>query len=192
MAADPKHKWTVEEYLAFERASEERHEYVDGEIIDMVGASERHNWIATNMSGNLYPQVVAHGCRIYSNDMQVRGKSARHYLYPDIVVVCGERQIEHGQQDTLLNPTLVIEILSPSTERRDRGQKFLAYKAIPSLQTYVLVSQDAPRVEQYTRREGDIWEYKETSGLDAEVEFVSIQCKLQLAHVYQGVSFEHG
>jgi len=191
MAADPKHKWTVDEYLAFERASEERHEYVDGEVFDMVGASKKHNRISGNIFAYLLPLLREKGCWAYINDMKV-GIRKRQYRYPDIVVACGEERMEDVSEDTLLNPIMVIEVLSPSTELHDRTKKFAAYRQIASLQVYVLVSQDTPKIEQYTRREGDIWEYKETSGLDAEVEFVSIQCKLQLAHVYQGVSFEHG
>jgi Uma2 family endonuclease len=192
MTAQPHHKFTPQEYLAFERQSHERHEYLDGEIFAMVGGSERHAWITMNIGARLYPQMVEQGCRIYAENLGVRAKLAQGYFYPDLVIVCGEREFDDPQRDILLNPTVLIEVLSPSTEKYDRGDKFHAYRTIESLQAYVLVSQKVARIEQFIRREGEAWDWRVTEGLEATFELVLVGASLPLAQVYQGVSFDGG
>jgi Uma2 family endonuclease len=191
MSAEPKQKMTLEQYLAFERASETRHEYLNGEIYAMVGATEKHNTISVSLVLSLGPQVRKQGCRLYTNDMRLKVSATGLYTYPDITVVCGDRKFDDKYKDTLLNPTLIIEVLSPSTENYDRGEKFRHYRALPSLQTYVLVYQDSPRIEQYVRRKVDMWEYKETIGLDAEAELESINCIMSLMQVYEDIEFDN-
>ena len=134
--------FTPEEYIALERKAHFKSEYFDGHIIAMSGASRQHNLIVTNISGELHVQFKGRGCEVYTNDMRVRPSPRDTYVYPDVVVVCGEPEFEDDVFDTLLNPILIVEVLSPSTERRDRGEKFTRYKHLAALQEYVLVSQD--------------------------------------------------
>lgn len=155
----------------------------------MVGGSEPHAWITASTLAGLYPQLVKQECRIYAGNMGVRAKLANASFYPDLVIVCGERKFDDEHKDMLLNPTIVIEVLSPSTERYDRSDKLHAYRTIPSLQAYVLVSQKVARIEQFIRREGEAWDWRVTEGLDAIFELVSVGVSLPLAQVYQGVNF---
>jgi Uma2 family endonuclease len=189
MAIAPKKRWTVEEYLEFERSSELRHEFLDGEVFAMVGASQEHNLISTNTVTHLHSQLRRPPCRIYASDMRVKVRSTGLYAYPDIVVTCEEPLLEDSAKDTLLNPALIIEILSPSTERYDRGLKFQHYRAIETLQEYVLIAQDAPRVERFARTSPGQWLLSEAVGLDSSIELASIGCVLRLADVYEQVSF---
>src|SRR2546430_2206225 len=142
--------YTVEEYLAFERSSELKHEYISGEIIAMAGATRAHNLITGNISQRLRNQLEGKPCETYSNDMRLR-TTPTDYTYPDVVVVCGEPQFEDAELDTLLNPTVVIEALSKSSEARDRGEKFSDYRGIESIEDIILVAQHKMRVEHYVR-----------------------------------------
>lgn len=191
MVALPHKRWTAEDYLAFERASDERHEFIDGQVYLMAGASENHNLITANVIIALGSQLRGRPCKLYPSDMRVRVSGRDDYHYPDISVVCGEAQIEDDEQDTLLNPTLIVEVLSPSTEQFDRGKKFENYRLLPSLQEYVLIAQDHAHIEHYVRQEGGAWLYSEVKGLDAlnEVSLPSIGCSLSMADVYDKVEF---
>ena len=153
--------YTAEEYLALERESEQRHEYLDGQILAMAGESEEHGIICTNLSGQLYSQLRGRPCQAFSKDMKVLSGSDLHprpstkgfFSYPDIVVVCGERKYHDEHRDVLLNPTLIIEVLSPSTEAFDYGRKFWRYRTyLPSLKSYLLVSQSMPLIDHYLRQ----------------------------------------
>lgn len=176
--------YSPEEYLALERAAEYKSEYVDGHIYAMTGASHEHNVIAFNIAGVLRPQLLDRPCQAYVADMRVKARTARRYRYPDLAVVCGgPPEFEDGRRDTLLNPTLLIEVLSPSTEASDRGEKFADYRRIATLREYVLVSQDQPRIERYVRQ-GDGWLLTVTEGLDASVNLAAIDCTLALREVY--------
>ena len=188
MAALRERTWTVEEYLEFERTSEEKHEYLDGQIISMAGASGNHNRIVANTIIGIGPQLREGPCGIYASDQRVR--AGMDYVYSDISVVCGTPEYTDETPQSLLNPTLVIEVLSPSTERFDRGRKFEQYQELDSLQEYVLVSQDSHRVEHYVRQADDQWLYSDARGLDAVLELPSIGCTLALADVYEKVTFE--
>jgi len=190
MVAIQKQKWTVEEYLAMERASDEKHEFLDGEIYLMSGASENHNIIVGITLGILYNQLRKRPCSFYPSDMRVKVKGSGLYTYPDITVVCGTPEIERMDQDTLLNPTVIIEVLSPSTESYDRGKKFQHYLSLDSLQEYVLIAQDQARIERYLRQPNGEWLFAAAVGLEAVIELSSIQCTLVLADVYERVSFE--
>ncbi|MFN8476079.1 MAG: Uma2 family endonuclease [Anaerolineae bacterium] len=188
MAALAKTVISPEEYLAQERQAETKSEYVDGEIYAMTGASEPHNTISVNLVLALGPQVRSQSCNIYVNDMRVR-VGRRAYLYPDVVVVCGEAQFEDDAVDTLLNPTLVVEVLSPSTENYDFGRKFTLYRAIDSLQEYLLVAQDRCHVAHYVRQSDSTWLLSETRSQDDTVPLPSIDCRLAVRDMYQRVAF---
>ena len=153
--------YTPAEYLEFERQSEIKHELIDGEIFEMAGANKRHNLIAGNAFRLLSNQLLERECNVYSSDMRVKITSTKKYTYPDIVAVCGEELFEDSTEDTLLNPMLIIEVLSKSTEAYDRGAKFEFYQTIESFQEYVLISQEPFRVEQYIRKDKNEWTYFE-------------------------------
>lgn len=178
--------YTPEEYLAFERASEMRHEYVDGEVFAMTGASREHNLIVVNIGSELRGQLKGRPCEAYVAEMRVR-VSPTAYLYPDVVVVCGEARFEDEAVDTLLNPTLLVEVLSESTEAYDRGKKFERYRQIGSLAEYVSVAQDRPHIEQFTRQSDGGWLLVESDGRDATVRLASIDATLALAEVFDKV-----
>jgi Uma2 family endonuclease len=181
---------TEAEYLEFERASELKHEYIDGEVLAITGASESHNLICASVLFQLYGQLRGRLCKVYPGDMRVRVGTAGLYTYPDISVVCEEPQFADAEFDTLLNPILLIEVLSPSTEGYDRGVKFQHYRELASLQEYLLISQDSPLIERYLRQENGIWQLTDAKGLDASLELSSIGCTLALGEVYEQVNFD--
>jgi Uma2 family endonuclease len=178
--------YTAEDYLTLERSASYKSEFHDGQIYAMTGASRKHNLITVNIAGELHSQLKKRSCEAYINDMRVKAAEAPSYHYPDITVVCGKPQFEDGQMDTLLNPTLLIEVLSPSTEAYDRGGKFARYRKIPTLREYLLVTQDQPSIERY-QRQGDVWILSEAVGLEASVMLESIDCVLSLREVYDKV-----
>ena len=179
---------TPEEYLTWERKSDTKHEYLSGEIIAMSGASYQHTLLTMNISGELYIQLKDTACTVHTNDMRVRTSPETSYFYPDIVVVCGEPRFEDNVFDTLLNPVVLVEVLSPSTERYDRGEKFDYYQQLTSLQEYILVSQDEVRVERY-RRQGTEWQPTEFRSLEDVLSLPSINCELPLRDIYSRVEF---
>lgn len=179
---------TAEEYLARERAAEYKSEYYDGEIFAMAGASEPHNLIAHNISGEFYTQLKQRPCKAYSSDLRLKVSPSGLYSYPDVVVVCGEAQFEDDEFDTLLNPTLIVEVLSKSTEGRDRGAKFEHYSKLASLQEYLLVAQDRPRVELLTKEGKGRWGLAVFEHLDDIVKLASIDCALALKDIYAKVN----
>ena len=146
MAAKPQGLLSREEYLALERRGEGKHEYLAGELVAMAGASFRHNLIQTRVVASLYQQLRGRPCEVAPSDLRVAIGALGVYTYPDVTVVCGEPQFEDAEQDTLLNPTLLVEILSPSTESYDRGRKFEHYRLIPTFRECLLVAQDRPLV----------------------------------------------
>jgi Uma2 family endonuclease len=188
MAVNPERKMQLAEYLAFERAQTDvKHEYLDGEITAMSGASLAHNLIAVNVLTVIRTQMRGRPCNVFGGDMRVKVSATGLYTYPDISALCGERQLEDDAFDTLLNPSVIIEILSPSTEAYDRGVKFAHYQRIASLQVYALIAQDQRRIEIYRRQERDNWLYSAVDGLDAKVSLDVIGCELTAADVYEGV-----
>jgi Uma2 family endonuclease len=189
MSAIPKTKLTPAEYLEFERKSETKHEYFDGEIFAMSGAKWNHNVIAWNIGGELRQKLKNKNCSVCPGDMRVFVPETGFYTYPDLVVVCGEPQFQDDVFDTLLNPVLLIEVLSDSTESYDRGKKFQHYRSIESLQEYVLVAQDEARIEKYVRHGDRFWLLSESVGLDSEIEFSSIECRVALREVYDKIDF---
>jgi Uma2 family endonuclease len=188
MASLPKARYTPDQYLEMERKSELKNEYIDGEIVAMVGASERHNLIAGNLMGELHRQLKGTPCRVYPGDMRVDLRERHLYAYPDVVVVCDEPILRDGEMDNLLNPTVIIEVLSKSTEAFDRGRKSMKYRRIESLREYLLVSQEEPHTERYVRL-ADEWRLREYDGLDKEIELLSVNCRLRLSDIYDKVRF---
>ena len=188
MSSQPATRLTPEEYLAIERKSEYRSEYLDGEIVAMTGASRRHNLITVNITREISKQLKGRPCEAYATDMRVRVPSTRLYTYPDIAVVCDEPQFEDDYLDTLLNPTLIIKVLSESTEAYDRGKKFAFYRTIESLKEYLLVAQDEYRIEQYAKQQDRRWLLSDYRSLDDTIQLTSIECKLVLKEVYEKVT----
>ena len=178
--------YTDEEYLTLERGASYKSEFHNGQIFAMNGASREHNLITVNIARELSVQLKKRNCEAYMNDMRVKAAEASSYHYPDIVVVCGTPQFEDTQVDTLLNPTVLIEVLSPSTEAYDRGGKFAHYRKIATLREYLLVTQDQPRIERYMRQ-GDVWILTEAVGLEASMALESMDCVLSLREVYDKV-----
>ncbi len=180
-------KITETQYLAMERASETKSEYFDGEVFAMAGTSRRHGILAGNAFAALHPQVRQQRCDIFQNDMRVKVAATGLYTYPDVVVACGGGQYEDTDVDTLLNPTIIIEVLSKSTMAYDRGEKFQQYRKLPSLGDYILVSQDRRLIEHYSRQPDGRWLLSEYSELSDVIELPSIGCHLALRDVYDQV-----
>jgi Uma2 family endonuclease len=182
----PRH-YTAEEYLALERQAPYKSEYVAGQIVAMSGASRAHSLITGNLFRVLSGQLLDRPCEAHASDLRVKVSARGLYTYPDIVVVCGDAQFEDAAVDTLLNPTLIVEVLSPSTEAYDRGAKFGYYRQAPSLREYVLIAQDRMLVEQYVRADAG-WLLTATSDPAARVEFPAIGCAAPLSEIYRKVA----
>jgi Uma2 family endonuclease len=180
---------TPEEYLAAERLSETRSEYLDGGVFPMPGGGRNHNQITLNLALELGTQLRTTPCRVLWMDLKVRMPDSRKFCYPDLVVVCAELQFHDDRKDVILNPDLVVEVLSPSTEAFDRGAKFRAYQTMESLKEYLLVSQGKPLIEQYLRNDDGEWRYGAAEGLESALTLPSIGCTLNLGAVYDKVDF---
>jgi Uma2 family endonuclease len=188
MASLAAQRLTPAEYLAIERAAETKSEYFAGEMFAMAGASPPHVLITSNVTAELNAQLKGRPCRVYSSDLRVRVSETDLYTYPDVVVVCGEQRFDDEKGDTLLNPTLIVEVLSETTEAYDRGDKFGHYRRLLSLQEYVLIAQDRQWAERYTRQEeGTGWVLTEVSGPAGVMALPSIGCELALADVYDKI-----
>ncbi len=189
MSAVPKPRLTPEQYLAIERKAEFKSEYYDGEMFAMAGASEPHNRVKDNLIIEIGYRLKGSGCHSYSSDMRVKVSRTGLYTYPDIVIVCGEPELEDEAFDTLLNPQVVIEVLSDSTANYDRGKKYRHYKQIAAFQEYVLVSQDEPVVQRFVRQPDGSWNETTVEGLDGEFAFASVPVRVPLRDIYAGVAF---
>ena len=179
-----KPRLTPEDYLAIERSAEYKSEYLDGEIFAMTGASRAHNTIVLNIGSEIRQHLKNRPCKAYVNDMRVKVSPTGLYTYPDVIVVCGKEQFDDAHLDTLLNPTLIIEVLSDSTEAYDRGRKFEHYRHLDSLVEYVLIAQHRPHVESFRRQLDQHWLLTECNGLDGTLRLQSIDCDLALAEIY--------
>lgn len=187
MSSRPKEYVAPEEYLALERKSEYKSEYFDGEVFAMGGASPRHVLIATNVASELRAQLKQRPCTVYSADLRVRVSPTGLYTYPDVVVVCGNPRFADDQRDTLVNPTLIVEVLSKSTKDYDRGEKFEQYRTLESLKEYVLIGQSKHHVELCVRQPDNSWLLSETNLTEESVELESIGCILRLTEIYDKV-----
>lgn len=181
---------TSKEYLDMERMAPTKSEYYAGEIFAMAGASPRHTLIVANVIYLLVGQLKGRQCSAHANDLRVHVKQAGLYTYPDALVVCGQPLFADNQKDTLLNPDVLLEVLSDSTEKWDRGRKFTMYRTIESLTDYVLITQNAALVEHYVRQPTGHWILFDHRGLDAAVTIASINCTLPLADIYDKVEFD--
>jgi Uma2 family endonuclease len=190
----PARNWlTEQEYLAIERAAETKSEFFAGEMFAMAGASLVHNLIAANVARELGNQLKQSPCRVLAADMRVKVSETGLYTYPDVLVVCDEPQLEDQHLDTLLNPTLIIEVLSPSTAAYDRGEKFKQFRRLESLRAYILIAQDRPHVERYVRQpDSEQWLLTEFGDLQGRVALESVGVDLALADIYAKVSFPEG
>lgn len=187
----PVSRCTPEEYLRSEQDAAERHEYYHGEVFAMAGGTPDHSLVINNFNGELRNRLKGKPCRVYESNLRVRAGRAGRYAYPDSSVICGERQFDplDPRQETVVNPTLLAEVLSPSTETWDRGGKFQGYQQIESLREYVLVSTDKPLVETFLRQSGGTWLYAAAAGPDARVVLKSVGVELPLVEIYDGVEF---
>jgi Uma2 family endonuclease len=188
MASQTVTKLTEEQYLALERAAEFKSEYFDGEMFAMSGGSMQHSRLQQNLTTELSIALRGGRCEAFGSDLRVR-VSSRMYTYPDVSVVCGKPLLADDQQDVLLNPVAVFEVLSPSTEKYDRGLKLQRYRTITTLQDYILVNQSEIRIEQYTRQENNLWILRDYEGLEKELTIASIAVSLPMRRIYDRVEF---
>lgn len=179
---------TPAEYLAAERRATGKSEYINGSVYALAGASRVHNLIVVNTCAELRAQLRGRPCEVYVNDMRVKVEATGMYTYPDVVGLCEEPRFEDDEVDTLLNPAVIIEVVSPSTESYDRGGKFAHYRRIASLREYILIAQEVRRIDHF-RRDGDSWVLTEVSDPDAPLVISSLGCTLKLADIYDRVDF---
>ena len=187
MSTAPRHRYTVEQYLAFERGSERKHEYFDGEIFAMVGATRPHVLIVTQLVTGLNVQLADRPREVYSNDMRLKVSPTGLYTYPDVMVVCGEPELDDSEFDMLMNPNVIFEVLSKSAEEYDREIKLGHYRTLPSLRDYVLVSQDAYHIEHHSRQADGEWSVSHVDGLEATLLLKSIGSQLKLSNIYRKI-----
>jgi len=190
MSLQPQYGYTLEEYFALEQASEIRYEYWHGEVFAMSGASLTHVQIQINLITLLRSQLRGRPCRLFSSDMRLKVPSLPPYRYPDLSALCGEPVFELiGGLEVLINPMLIVEILSPTTEAFDRGDKFTHYKSIPSFREYLLIAQHRPHVGQYIKQSEAVWSYQEFNDLSAALSVSALDCRLVLEELFQDVVF---
>ncbi len=186
----PRHYYSLEEYFALEAVSDARFEYWDGEIVCMSGGSEAHNQISDNLFFRLRQRLSGGPCRAFTANTPVKTPTLPPYRYPDVTVACGELIFQHIHGiDALLNPVLLVEVLSPSTASRDHEEKFFAYQAIESFSEYLLIAQDAPRITRYSRQPDGKWEREDVSGLSAALRLECVDATLPLSEIYEDVKF---
>jgi len=189
MSTQPKHLLTPEEYLEIERNAELKSEYYRGEMFAMAGATEVHNLLVANLLRDLGVQFRSRPCRVYANDLRVRAGNSNLYTYPHVVALCGKPEFLDGKLDTLLNPNLLIEVLSPSREGYDRGLKFEMYRSIESLTEYLLVSSDRVHIDLYARQADGRWLLTSVSRPEESLELRSVACRIMVADVYEKLEF---
>jgi Uma2 family endonuclease len=193
MIAIPKTQATPVDYLALDRQSDQKYEYVGGRIVAVAGASRKHNLITFNLAGLLGQQLKGRVCEGYSGDMRVHVPITGDYTYPDIVVVCGQPELlPDTDLDTLINPTAIIEVTSPATADYDRGSKFESYRQIASLREYVIIAQETCHAVCYVRQTAHTWLLSETRDLADTLYLPSIACRLPLAELYDRVVYDPG
>jgi len=190
MSTAPHRRMTEAEYLAIERAAATKSDFYAGEMYAMAGAKRNHNLIVTNIVSELREQLRKSPCEVYPSDMRVKVAKSGLFTYPDVIVACGEPQFLDDKQDTLLNPTLLVEVLSTSTASYDRGFKTARYRLLPSLREYLLIEQDQPLVEIYRRTNRNKWELEDAAEMTAKLTLESIGCELTLAAIYEKIVFE--
>ena len=180
---------TPEEYLEIERRAERRSEYFEGRMYAMSCASYAHVLVVDNLNHELKLRLKGGPCRVHSIELRLRVAPNGLYTYPDLMVICGGPQFADNRTDTVVNPVVIIEVLSESTEAYDRGKKFEQYRRLLSLREYVMIAQDAPHIEQYIRQPDGHWLLAETGGRGASIQFASIDCVLPLTRIYNKVNW---
>ncbi len=180
---------TPQEYLALERISKEKHEYFQGKIIAMAGASLVHNRLVANLLGEIRGELKDKPCEVLPSDIRIAVPSGECYMYPDVTFVCGQPELTDAQFDTLKNPMVVFEVLSPSNEDHDRGKKFFFYRQIPSFKEYFLVDTTRPFIEISRREENGAWKFETIEDLTAQLLIASVGISIPLAEVYRNVNF---
>lgn len=178
-----------QEYLALERASKEKHEYFQGRVIALAGASLGHNRLVSNILREIGSHLKDKGCEILPSDIRISIPSRESYMYPDAVIVCGKPEMEDDRFDTLKNPVVIFEILSPSTEDHDRGKKFFFYRQIPSFKEYILVDSTSPFIEVSRRGEDGAWKFETVEDIQAQLFISSVGISIPLAEIYRNVNF---
>jgi Uma2 family endonuclease len=189
MSAVPVTRFTLAEYLAREEAAASKSEFYGGQVFAMAGGTAQHGEIAVNIVGGLLVRLRGTPCRPYNSDVQVYIPANGLVTYPDAYVVCGGKEFDSQAPNAIINPSVIFEVLSKSTENYDRSQKFQLYSQLDSFREYVLVAQDKPRVERFVRRNDGSWILTNFVGLDAVVELTTLGCSLSLAEIYEGVTF---
>jgi len=190
VAAKPRHYWTAEEFLAFEADSEFKHEHIDGEVYDMSGGTGEHSQIAANIIFSLISLLETSSCRVNTSDMMLKVRDDR-YLYPDVSVVCGQPEYEDDSRLALVNPTLVVEVTSPSSAEADRGSKRESYMHLPSVQAYLVIDQHRIYAELYERAAVG-WRMQVFTCVDDVISIAALDIKLPLASIFRGISFYEG
>ncbi len=190
MPMSPKTRLSAAEYLERERVAETKSEFFDGEMFAMTGASRNHNLIAGNIFAGIHGQLRKAKCEVYASDMRVKVEATGLYAYPDIVVLCSPPVFEDSRNDTILNPEVIVEVLSDSTEACDRGAKFENYRSIASLSEYVLANQKRRHVEKFSRHDRDTWILSEFRLPDDVLELRSVDCRIRLSDIYEKVVFD--
>ncbi len=181
---------TEQEYLTQEREAEVRHEYWFGTVVAMSGGTRTHSVISGNLIGELHQALKRRDCEVYSSDMRLRVSSAGLYVYPDVMVVCGKPVLADSRNDVLLNPTVIVEVLSPSTEKYDMAEKAWHYRNLESVRDYVIVAQQRPKIEVFHRNSNREWLISITEGIDASLRLESLDLEIALADIYARVKFE--
>ncbi|MGH9937365.1 MAG: Uma2 family endonuclease [Blastocatellia bacterium] len=188
MSAKPNYKYlTPDEYLAIERKAEYKSEYIDGVMYAMAGGSPQHSLISGNVLTEINIQLRNSPCQVYNSDMKTRVPSSRRFHYPDVTVVCEEPRFADDERDVLLNPLLIVEVLSDSTADYDHNEKFDDYREIESFREYLLVAQDEPVVERFLKQPDGSWRGAKVEGLDQSIELATINCRLKLRDIYAKV-----
>jgi Uma2 family endonuclease len=192
MSAIPKTHFTESEYLALERAADYRSEYYRGEIFAMAGASNEHNLIVNNLNFHLFTHLRGRGCRMYTFEMRLRINATRLYTYPDAMIVCGKSLYADDYVDTIVNPLIIVEVLSDSTESYDKGKKFDHYRQVPTVQEYILISQEIRQIERRVRVSASEWRLQVYDGLESVLPLDAIETSITLAQVYLDIEFPNG
>lgn len=188
MTAQPQGWVSVQDYFLRDQQSDIKLAYYAGTIVAQAGASARHNLLVANLIGNLFPHTRRNGCHLFPSAMRVQAIDHMVYTYPDIKIVCGAPQYADAKEMTLLNPTVIIEILSPSTEACDRTEKFSYYRQIETLQAYILIDQNTTYVQRYTRQTPHFWYVHLTDDIAEEITLEEVGCTLAMADIYAGIS----
>ena len=186
MSSLPKHRYSVEEYLTLDREADYKSEYVAGDIFAMGGASPTHVLIAGNTAGELRNRLRDTNCQVYSADLRIQAEANNAYHYPDVAVVCGRPEYRDGKKDTVTNPLIIVEVLSPATRSYDRGDKFASYRRLASLREYILIAQEACHVEHYVRTDGG-WEFTESEDCQGSLVVPTLGIAIPLAEIYAKV-----